>query len=53
MVEVEKFLKDVSWDSWHYRRWREHCNDSSLDPRSYDVKFLKQYTDELKRLRSI
>ena len=49
VVEVEKLLKDADWNSWHYQQWREHCNGSSLDPRSYDVRFLKQVTDELQR----
>ena len=49
VVEAEKVLKDASRDSWHYSRRREHCNGSLLDPRSYDVRFLKQFTYELQR----
>ena len=50
VVEVEKLLKESSWDSWQYRRWRDPCNGSSLDPRMYNVKFLKQFTDDLQRM---
>ena len=48
-MEVEKLLKDADRNSLHYRQWREHCNGSSLDPRSYDVRFMKQFTNELQR----
>ena len=54
VVEVRRLLKDGN-NIAAARAWQEFCGGASLEPDSYDTKFLstflKQYTDEVKRLQ--
>ena len=54
LARVQRLLKDGN-NTAAARAWREFCGDASLEPDSYDTKFLstflKQYKDEVKRLQ--